>query len=67
MMQATHHRLGSEATKPLDWTAYRRILGERQVRASLVVQHDDATPTGLCTSFFIRGILGPDAWCIFMR
>src|SRR5713101_10140182 len=33
-----------------------------------VVQHDDGTPTGSrSTSFFIRGILGPDAWSIFMR
>jgi hypothetical protein len=27
MMQPTDHRLGSEATKPFDWSAYRRILG----------------------------------------
>jgi hypothetical protein len=34
----------------------------------IVVQHDDGTPTGSrSTSFFIRGILGPDAWSIFMR
>jgi len=34
----------------------------------VIVQHDDGTPTGSrSTSFFIRGILGPDAWCIFMR
>jgi hypothetical protein len=38
------------------------------MRPYLVVQHDDGTPTGSrSTSFFIRGILGPDAWSIFMR
>jgi hypothetical protein len=38
------------------------------MRAHLIVQHDDGTPTGSrSTSFFIRGILGPDAWSIFMR
>src|ERR1700731_1462036 len=36
--------------------------------SNVVVQHDDGTPTGSrSTSFFIRGILGPDAWSIFMR
>jgi hypothetical protein len=36
--------------------------------ACLIVQHDDGTPTGSrSASFFIRGILGPDAWSIFMR
>src|ERR1700692_1384509 len=38
------------------------------MRSDGVVQHDDGTPTGSrSTSFFIRGILGPDAWSIFMR
>ena len=38
------------------------------MRPLVIVQHDDGTPTGSrSTSFFIRGILGPDAWCIFMR
>src|SRR5258708_36707265 len=38
------------------------------MRSDVVVQHDDGTPTGSrSTSFFIRGILGPDAWAIFMR
>src|SRR6202048_1796808 len=38
------------------------------MRTYLIVQHDDGTPTGSrSTSFFIRGILGPDAWSIFMR
>jgi hypothetical protein len=38
------------------------------VRPLRVVQHDDGTPTGSrSTSFFIRGILGPDAWSMFMR
>src|SRR5258707_9665013 len=36
--------------------------------SNLVVQHDDGTPTGSrSANFFIRGILGPDAWSIFMR
>src|SRR5258706_11843142 len=39
-----------------------------RMRSAAVVQHDDGTPTGSrSTSFFIRGILGPDAWSIFMR
>src|SRR5450759_3170475 len=43
-------------------------ITQRAVRADGVVQHDDGTPTGSrSTSFFIRGILGPDAWSIFMR
>src|SRR6266550_426098 len=38
------------------------------MRSDAIVQHDDGTPTGSrSTSFFIRGILGPDAWSIFMR
>ena len=38
------------------------------MRSHAVVQHDDGTPTGSrSTSFFIRGILGPDALSIFMR
>jgi hypothetical protein len=38
------------------------------MRSDVIVQHDDGTPTGSrSTSFFIRGILGPDAWSIFMR
>lgn len=38
------------------------------VGAPVVVQHDDRTPTGSRrTSFFTRGILGPEAWPIFMR
>src|ERR1700690_4345112 len=38
------------------------------MRSDAVVQHDDGTPTGSrSTSFFIRGILGPDAWSIFVR
>src|SRR3979490_3065435 len=38
------------------------------MRSDVVVQHDYGTPTGSrSTSFFIRGILGPDAWSIFMR
>src|ERR1700720_3318382 len=46
----------------------RRILVQRPVSPDAIVQHDDGTPTGSrSTSFFIRGILGPDAWSIFMR
>src|ERR1700737_822495 len=46
----------------------RRIFMQRSMRSDAVVQHDDGTPTGSrSTSFFIRGILGPDAWSIFMR
>src|ERR1700730_11898537 len=38
------------------------------MRSDAVVQHDDGTPTGSrSTSFFIRGILGPDVRSIFMR
>lgn len=38
------------------------------MRAHLVRQHDDRTPTGSrSTSFSTRGILGPGAWPIFMR
>src|ERR1700688_622678 len=38
------------------------------MRSDVVVQHDDGTPTGSrSTSFFIRGILGPAALCMFMR
>src|ERR1700682_3937477 len=52
----------------LNRTRDRRILVQRPMRSDGVVQHDDGTPTGSrSTSFFIRGILGPDAWSIFMR
>src|ERR1700737_4358693 len=38
------------------------------MRAGAIVQHADGTPTGpRSASFFIHGILGPDAWSIFMR
>src|SRR5580692_1780613 len=38
------------------------------MRSDAIIQHGDGTPTGSrSTSFFIRGILGPDAWSIFMR
>src|ERR1700686_2645998 len=49
-------------------TRNRRILMQRPMRSDGVVQHDDGTPTGSrSTSFFIHGILGPDAWSMFMR
>jgi hypothetical protein len=38
------------------------------MRTHLVIQHADGTPTGSRSpSFLIGGILGPDAWSIFMR
>src|SRR6202140_3490023 len=38
------------------------------MRSDAIIQRDDGTPTGSRSpSFFIRGILGPDAWSIFMR
>src|SRR6202790_2641326 len=38
------------------------------MRSDAIIQHDDGTPTGSrSTSFFIRGILGPDAWSMLMR
>src|SRR5258708_38582000 len=53
---------------PFDGARERRILLQGEMRAGAIVQHDDGTPTGSrSTSFFIRGILGPDAWSIFMR
>ena len=52
----------------IDGARDRCILLQGQMRAGPIVQHDDGTPTGSrSTSFFIRGILGPDAWSIFMR
>src|SRR5260370_6734533 len=46
----------------------RGVLVQRSMSARAIIQHDDGTPTGSrSTSFFIRGILGPDAWSIFMR
>jgi hypothetical protein len=36
-MLAADHGLGSDATKPLDGTAYRRVLRKRQVRSRLVL------------------------------
>src|SRR5258708_37511683 len=48
-------------------TRNRRVLVQRPMSSDGVVQHDDGTPTGSRgTSFFIRGILGPHAWSIFM-
>ena len=37
MMQSTDHGVRNDATKLLDWSAIRRILAHRKVRASLVV------------------------------
>src|ERR1700722_15608915 len=72
-----HHRFGGIIRLwKLRWHGTRRrlvdacrgALAERLMRPLFVVQHDDGTPTGSrSTSFFIRGILGPDAWSIFMR
>jgi len=36
-VQSADQGLGSDVTKQLDWSANRRILGARQMRASLVV------------------------------
>src|SRR5262249_35625556 len=36
-MRAADHGLRDDPAKRLDWSANRRVLGQRQVRASLVV------------------------------
>ena len=36
-MQPADHRPGGNAAKPLDWSTVWRILGQRKVRANLVV------------------------------
>jgi hypothetical protein len=52
----------------LDGTNQRRILGQRQMRPNMVVQHDDRTPTGpRRASFFTHGTPGQGAWFTFMR
>src|ERR1700737_2268768 len=68
MMQPAQYRPTIDVPCPLNGARYWRILLQGEMRTHLVVQHDDGTPTGSrSTSFFIRGILGPDAWSIFMR
>src|SRR3982074_742973 len=68
MVKPTEDRVGTNDSDLLNRTKNRRILVQRPRGPSSVVQHDDGTPTGSrSTSFFIRGILGPDAWSIFMR
>src|SRR3982074_308213 len=68
MVKPTEDRVGTNDSDLLNRTKNRRILVQRPMRSDGVVQHDDGTPTGSrSTSFFIRGILGPDAWSIFMR
>jgi hypothetical protein len=49
-------------THPLNRARNWRVLVQKSMRSDTIVQHDDGTPTGSRrTSFFIRGILGPDA------
>src|SRR5258708_7911172 len=58
----------TDHTGSLNRARNRRILVQGSMRSDAIVQHDDGTPTGSrSTSFFIRGILGPDAWSIFIR
>jgi hypothetical protein len=67
-MKARQESAERDLAEALDRTMARRILVQPQIHPEFVVQHDDGTPTGSrSTSFFIRGILGPDAWSIFMR
>jgi hypothetical protein len=68
MMKSAQDGVRIYGAGSLNRTRDRRILLQRPMRSNAVVQHDDGTPTGSRrTSFFIRGILGPDAWSIFMR
>jgi hypothetical protein len=46
----------------------RRLAIQGRMRPSPIVQRDDGTPTGPRSArFFIDGILGRDAWFVFMR
>src|ERR1700736_4244814 len=68
MMQPAQYTPTIDVPCPLNGARHWRILLQGEMRTDLVVQHDDGTPTGSrSTSFFIRGILGPDVRSIFMR
>src|ERR1700730_17452341 len=68
MVKSAQDGVRTDETGSLNRPRIRRIFVQRPMCSNIVVQHDDGTPTGSRrTSFFIRGILGPDAWSIFMR
>jgi len=59
---------GDNDTGPLDRPAQGRILAQRQVRARLIVQLDNITPTGPRNGkFFIPGIRGLAGRCSYMK
>ena len=55
-------------TGPLDRPTPGRILAQRQVRARVIVQLDNITPTGPRNGkFFIPGIRGLAGRCSYMK
>ena len=67
-MQSTQDRTAEYATNGLDSARDRRILVQGQMRARLIVQLDNITPTGPRNGkFFIPGIRGLAKWCSFME
>ena len=68
MVQPGQDGDGDNGTGPLDRPTQGRILAQRQVRARLIVQLDNITPTGPRSGkFFIPGIRGLAVWCSFMK
>ena len=67
-MQSTQDWAADYATNGLDGARNRRVLVQGQVRARLIVQLDNITPTGPRNGkFFIPGIRGLAKWCSFME
>jgi hypothetical protein len=53
---------------PLDCPTCGRVFAKRQVRAHLIVQLGNITPTGPRNGkFFMPGIHGLAVWCSFMK
>ena len=68
VMQSAQDRTAEYATHGLDSARDRRILVQGQVRARLIVQLDNITPTGPRNGkFCIPGNRGLARWCSFME
>jgi len=68
VVQSRQDRDGNNGTGPLDRPTQGRILAQRQVRARLIVQLDNITPTGPRNGkFFIPGIRGLAGRCSYMK
>jgi hypothetical protein len=68
VVEPGQNRDGDNDTGPLHRLTQGRVLAQRQVRANLIVQLGNITPTGPRNGkFFMPGIHGLAVWCSFMK